>query len=314
MTELAVSIAICTFNRSHLLRGALDSVLDQSVCPLSFEILVIDNGSSDDTRCVVDDYRDRHPGIRYCLEPQPGIAHARNRAAKEAWGVYLAFLDDDARAERNWLASLLEAVSTVTPQPACVVGPVLLEWEGGRPSWFPSKLEPLLCSYDLGSEGHFMGPDGYLLTTNVLMRRAVLLDLGGFCTYLGRERGKLIGGEDNDMYQRIVGAGYGIYYTPLARVHHGVPRERQSRGYLLRRVYWDGASQPLLDFGTKQSRRFYAFQVFRELRRISRLAVEFIAAIARNRQEERADCSLALVQRMGRLRTNLNLVVKRNND
>jgi hypothetical protein len=223
----------------------------------------------------------------------------------------LAFLDDDAWAEPDWLSMLMEAVCTVRPEPACVVGPVILEWEGGRPDWFPLGFEPLLCSYDLGPRAHFLGPGGYLLTTNVLMKREILLGLGGFRTYLGRARGKLIGGEDNEICQRILGAGYAVYYVPSARVHHGVPRERQSKRYLMRRVFWDGASQPLLDYGAKRPRRVCALQAYRDSRRMARFGCEYLSALAHRDRERRMGSLLALVQRMGRLRTNLNLAVTR---
>jgi glycosyltransferase involved in cell wall biosynthesis len=309
MTNCQISVAVCTFNRAHVVRGALDSLFLQTLRGDRFEIVIVDNGSNDDTRLVIEEYQGRTVEVRYVWEPRPGIAHARNRAAQEARGEYLAFLDDDAWAEPDWLSMLVESVCTVKPEPACVVGPVILEWEGGRPGWFPSKFEPLLCSYDMGPKGHFLGPHGYLLTTNVLMRREVLLGLGGFRTYLGRERGKLLGGEDNEICQRILGAGYGVYYAPTARVHHGVPRERQSERYLMRRVFWDGASQPFLDYGPKQARRFYALQAYQDLRRMARFGCEYFSALARHDQEQQTDSSLALVQRMGRLRTNLNLAL-----
>src|SRR5262245_28178236 len=168
MTKL--TLAICTYNRAGLLGRALDSALTQTLPRDEFEILIIDNGSTDGTRQVVAAYQARTPNLRYVLEPQPGIAHARNRAAAEALGEYLAFLDDDAWADAKWLAELTHPLGSQDPRPACVVGPVELVWEGRRPDWFPQKHEPLLCGYDMGPRPCYLGPDGYLLTTNALFQ------------------------------------------------------------------------------------------------------------------------------------------------
>src|SRR5207253_3651446 len=113
-----------------------------------FEILIIDNGSTDRTRDLVAAVQIEDNRIRYVVEPKAGIAHARNRGLHEARGEYLAFIDDDAWAERNWLENLFAPLQTVRPTPECVVGPVSLVWEGKKPDWFPTRFESLLCRYD----------------------------------------------------------------------------------------------------------------------------------------------------------------------
>lgn len=312
MSEL--SVAICTYNRAQMLPGALDSISVQTLPANRFEILVVDNGSTDNTREVVAAYQARRSNVHYIQESSPGIAHARNRAVREAMSEYIAFLDDDAWAEPQWLEELLKPIQALQLQPApvCVVGPVLLEWEGGRPDWFPPKFETLLCRYDMGSEPCFLKPGAYLLTTNALFHRETFLQLGGFRPYLGRKRGQLLGGEDNDIFNRLVMAGHGVFYQPTARVHHGVPRERQTRRYLVRRLFWDGASQPLMASSQAQEQEAPYFpwrEAYLDLRRCGRFAFNLMTPLLLLRQDETWDSLWMLIQRLGRLWMHLALGV-----
>ena len=238
---MMLSLAICTYNRSALLNRVLDSLTNQTPPDVELEILIVDNGSTDKTRDVVNARQLLDSRIRYVVEQEAGIAHARNRAMAEARGEYLAFIDDDAWAEPEWLLNLLAPLQTVTPRPDCVVGPVSLVWEGKRPDWFPARFESLLCRYEMGNSARFLDADGYLLTTNSLFHRETLLKLGGMRTDLGHKRKALIGGEDNDIFNRLIANGHSVYYQPQARVNHPVPKERQTRRFLLRLL-------PLLPF------------------------------------------------------------------
>jgi glycosyltransferase involved in cell wall biosynthesis len=306
-----LTLAICTYNRSDLLPRALDAVLAQTYPRDGFEILVVDNASTDATPNVVAGYTRRAPFVRYVREPRPGIAHARNRAATDARGKYLAFLDDDAWAEPNWLDELVKPLTGPDPAPACVVGPVQLVWEGRRPDWFPARHEPLLCQYDMGSRPCLLGRDGYFLTTNSLFHRETLLGLGGFLTNLGRVRGVPMGGEDNEICQRFVRSGNPVLYQPSALVYHPVPPDRQTRGYLVHRLYWDGATQPLLDSGTGRPRSHYLRQGTYDLRRIARFTYDAVRASLCGDRTARRDSGFALIQRVGRLRTHLLLAAGR---
>src|SRR6266700_2101384 len=93
---IKLSLAICTYNRAALLQRALRSVAQQTIGRSDVELIVIDNGSTDETAKVVAAHQKENGSLRYFVEPKPGIAHARNRALAEASGEYLAFLDDDA--------------------------------------------------------------------------------------------------------------------------------------------------------------------------------------------------------------------------
>lgn len=303
-----LTVAICTYNRATLLPRALESIVTQNFAE-EFEILIVDNGSADNTREVVASWERRDSRVRYVIERQPGISHARNRAMREARGEYLAFVDDDAWADENWLANLVKPIATVKPAPTCIVGPVSLVWEGKRPDWFPARFESLLCSYHMGETSRSLKPGEYLLTTNSLFHRATLLKLGGMRTDLGHRRNVLIGGEDNDIFNRLLANGHCVYYAASANVFHPVPKERQTRRFLLRRLFWDGASQPLVDRELDRSAGAWsAFQA--DAKRSLRFGLELLLGtlrVDRARVEDRLYC---LVQRVGRMRTHLLLATR----
>ncbi len=312
-----LTIAVCTYNRAALLPRALDSISNQTANRRDLEILVVDNGSTDQTRELVAAVQSEDSGVRYVVEPKAGIAHARNRAMREARGEYLAFLDDDAWADRGWIENLLHAIESVRPIPECVVGPVSLVWEGNRPDWFPARFESLLCSYDMGDAPHFLGAGGYLLTTNSLFHRETLLRLGGMRTDLGHRRNALIGGEDNDIFNRFLASGYRVYYEPQARVFHPVPKERQTRRFLLRRLFWDGASQPLLEAQVvedqRDSPRAWA-EFYQSGKRSTRFVLETFRGILTGNRTAAEAGIYRLVQRLGRMRTNLLMALGTSRD
>jgi len=303
---MVLSVAICTYNRAPLLGRALDSVRNQTWAGDALEILVVDNGSTDRTRDLVAAAQLEDIRIRYVVESKAGIAHARNRALHEARGEYLAFIDDDAWAEGDWLQNLIRAIESIRPTPECVVGPVSLVWEGERPDWFPTRFESLLCRYDMGSKPRFLDAGGYLLTTNSLFHRETLLALGGLRADLGHKRNQLIGGEDNEIFQRLIANGYRVYYQPTACVSHPVPKARQTRRYLLRRLFWDGASQPLVEGGStthqQHSQRPWS-EFSSDAKRSVRFALEVLRGTIQGDRMSAEDGLYRLVQRAGRMRT-----------
>ena len=297
-----LTVAICTYNRATLLPKALESVVSQTLAE-DFEILIVDNGSTDNTREIVASWQRRDARIHYVIERRPGISHARNRAMREAHGEYLAFVDDDAWADENWLTNLLKPVTTVKPAPACVVGPVSLVWEGKRPEWFPVRFESLLCSYRMSEESRFLKAGEYLLTTNSLFHRATLLKLGGMRTDLGHKRNALIGGEDNDIFNRLLAGGHGVYYEVTANVFHPVTKERQTKKFLLRRLFWDGAAQPLFEARSRETTR--TSRLWFESRSLAQLAIQFMAGFIKRDRSVREQSLYQMMQRAGRLRTQL---------
>jgi len=252
-----ISILICTYNRADYLPGAITSGLEQSMGPNRYEVLVVDNNSSDGTRAVVERYEQKYSNVRYVVEERQGLNFARTRGAQEAKGKYVAYLDDDARAEQTWLERVLEAFERQSPNPVCVGGKILLDWEGPRPAWYPEEFQSLLAYIDHGNEGFYLKANvlgHYLIGTNIAFMRQTVLDMGGFRTHCGRLKRRDISGAETEMINRILRAGLPVYYAPDAVVHHIVVPQRRTKKFLIRRLKGDGATQPLIDLDRKDFR------------------------------------------------------------
>jgi glycosyltransferase involved in cell wall biosynthesis len=237
-----ISAIICTHNRDAYLGAAIDSLLGQD-CE-DFEVVVVDNGSSDRTKSVVED-RLPHPRLRYIWEPELGLSVARNRGAKETRSPILAYLDDDAVASPQWLKTLLEAYRT-NDKLAVAGGKVTLLWPDGvqQPSWLSPGLAGNLGAYDLGDRWTYIQTPG--LTPrglNYSIRRTFLEQVGGFDPQLGRVGKKLLSNEELVMTEKALELGWQVAYIPEALAAHNVDPARLHRSWFLQRGWWQGISE-----------------------------------------------------------------------
>lgn len=225
-----------------MLKRALASLVDQTLPQGSYEMLVVDNASSDQTPAVVEEWARQFKGIRYIHEPTLGLSSARNRGLKESRAPIAAFIDDDAVASRGWLESLCNCFQR-TPAAAVAGGPIDLEWEGGRqPAWMSRHLMHALGYLEYGSEACEVG---HINGGNMALDRQAIATYGGFKSHLGRKGNGLLSGEESDLMSWLRHQGKAICYAPQARVRHYVPKQRQSVRYFLRVHYGLGKSEAL---------------------------------------------------------------------
>jgi glucosyl-dolichyl phosphate glucuronosyltransferase len=254
---IKMSVLICTYNRADYLSGAIESCLNQTLAPDQYEIVVADNNSTDSTRELVNTCMQKYQNIRYMFEPVQGLNITRTSAAKSAYGKYIAYLDDDARADKTWVESLLNVFENKAPNPVCVGGKIFLDWEGPRPDWYPEEFDSLHAYMDHGNQGFYLKADTsghYLIGTNMAFLRQIVIDMGGFRTHCGRLKRRTISGAETEMINRVIRAGFPVYYCPEAIVKHIVVPERRTKKFLINRVKGDGATQPLLDLDRKEFR------------------------------------------------------------
>jgi glucosyl-dolichyl phosphate glucuronosyltransferase len=241
-----VSCVICTYRRPDVLAAAIGSLIDQSIPSTAYEIIVVDNNSGDTTSEVVGRYfLETLPKVSYVLEPNQGLSHARNTGVEHARGEIVAFLDDDAEADPNWLAALLEVYDNV-PEVWAVGGKVIPIWHGERPSWLTNEMLRSLSLVDWGDDERPMAWSERIIGTNCSFRKQVFAKVGQFATNLGRKSSLLTGNEDTEIQERIHRLGRLVYYTPDAVVHHHVPRERMTKRYAYIRTFGSGRSQAIL--------------------------------------------------------------------
>lgn len=247
---MRITAAICTHNRAALLPAAMESLLAQNLSPTNYEVLVIDNASTDATPAVIGRYLDA-PGpvtLRSAVQPILGLSHARNLAAEMAVGEIIAYMDDDAVADPGWLAALLDAYAAF-PDAWAAGGPVRLAWQTHRPAWLGNELLPMLSRLDLGAEQRPLGVQEYLWGTSLSCHRQAFRSLGLFRTDLGRRGYALVGGEDTEFQQRIRAAKRQVIYAPAAQVAHWVEPARTRQRYFVVRTYGKGRTRALVDAG-----------------------------------------------------------------
>ncbi len=258
-----VSIVIATRNRSALLGQTLDVLADQQWPVNRLEIIVADNGSSDDTRAVVEHAarRDGGAAVRYLFVAQPGKSHAVNAALPLTQGDLVAFTDDDVQPEADWIAALVRAVEETNAD--FVAGRIQPRWEIDPPSWMSPELYGVLAIPDNGVTRLPISANGTAnvmpIGANMAVRASVIARIGGLRTDLGKVDGSLRTGEDHEFFLRLLHAGCGGVYEPAAVVHHFVPRERLRRDYFRRWLHQNGRDVAKLEREyTTQLRRLFA--------------------------------------------------------
>jgi glycosyltransferase involved in cell wall biosynthesis len=242
MSAPDISIIVCTQNRAAMLRGALASLYDLATDGFTYEIVVIDNGSTDDTqKTIATAATQSRKALRGIYEPEKGIVPARNRGIREARGRWIAFFDDDQLADSRWLAELHRGA--VMKQCRVVGGSVQLTFPGGCTRRLDPTVRMLLGEAMHGDQPL---PYGGRLTPgcgNLMIDRTVFVEVGAFQrTVSGR-------GEDTDLFSRIERAGIAGWYLPLAIVHHLTPQERLKTEYLLSLAYRMGEGIALRQAG-----------------------------------------------------------------
>lgn len=228
------SVIVCTYNRAESLQDTLRAIRAQKFSsPLHWEVVVVDNNSTDQTRKAVEEAQRDWPTLRYEFEPAQGLSHARNRGISVASGEVLLFTDDDVLPEPTWVETVLAGMAKCNAD-ACG-GYIAPLWETPPPAWLTSRFHGFLA-IRTDSE------DDYPITSasqapfgaNMAMRRAVFDQVGLFDTNRGRKGKVLASGEDGEMFERILARGLKACFLGQARVHHKVEAFRLTKRYFRR--------------------------------------------------------------------------------
>ncbi len=230
-----LTVAICTYNRGDMLPQTIESVLAQEIPEnTEWEFLIVDNNSKDRTRDLVQTYAAGNPCIRYIFEPQQGLTHARNRVLAEAKGVIVVFTDDDIQPAPYWLRNTVRAAAA-HPEWAIFGGKVLPSNPDSFPAWLTPEHYSPLALLDRGDAVLSLGlHTGLLVGANMVLRPALLGDIGGFRPELGRIKDGIGSLEDDDFIHRTLIAGRPVAYDPSLVVFTEVQDERLRPAYHLR--------------------------------------------------------------------------------
>jgi glycosyltransferase involved in cell wall biosynthesis len=235
---MRITVILCTYNRCQSLAKAMESVA-ASVVPESvdWEVLVVDNNSSDQTREIVEGFCNRFPyRFRYLHEPKQGKSNALNSGIRAAKGNLLAFMDDDVLVEPTWLNNLTAPLQSGEWSGAG--GRILSQDVVSAPDWLdldgPYDVSGMLALFDLGDQAGEL--DRPPFGTNMAFPKAIFEKYGGFRTDMGPCPGSEIRNEDTEFGRRLTAGGERLWYEPSAVVYHAVPQNRLTKEYLLR--FW----------------------------------------------------------------------------
>jgi glycosyltransferase involved in cell wall biosynthesis len=277
---MSISVIVCTFNRSLLLERAIESIAQSRVPdPVEWEIVVVDNNSTDSTREAVKECAKRHQvKIRYLFEPKQGLSFARNSAIQSCRSVALAFTDDDVLVEPEWLWNL--AACLQSGEWAGSSGRIIPTWDRPVPRWLSTSdvlSRGALVALDLGSEPVAMAqaPIG----ANMAYRREVFEKHGLFRIDLGRIGGNLMACEDTEFGERLLLCGERLRYEPAAVVYHPVPDDRLRKGYLLAWALARGRSDILMSGVPPETKWFILGVPLYLFRRLARWSVEWLLTL-----------------------------------
>lgn len=234
-----ISVIICAYTEKRWddLLAAVASIRRQTLQPREI-IVVIDENSSLLAQATV-----QFPDLAVIPnQEERGLSGARNSGIAVAQGTIIAFMDEDAIAEPQWLQHLAAAYSD--EQVLGVGGAIIPAWDHGQPAWFPSEFNWVVgCTYT--GMPTAMAPVRNLIGCNMSFRRAIFAQVGGFRHGMGRIGTKPLGCEETELCIRTLQQwprGQ-LRYQPLARVHHHVPALRARWAYFSARCYAEGLSK-----------------------------------------------------------------------
>jgi len=245
--RVRVSAVVCTHSRRRYLERSVDSLLRQSIAPDLYEVLVVDNGSEDDTADFLKSLSAPEIDVRCLFEERLGLSRARNAALASARGEVIAFLDDDAIARVDWIERILHAFDARGTSIGVLTGRIQPVWEAERPEWLSERGLGALAIVDRAPRARFLADGEFIVGANMAFRTRLLREVGGFPEHLGRVGRTLLSGEETFVAESLGERGIRTYYDPDVVVSHHVQRERIERSWLLRRSYWQGVSNALRD-------------------------------------------------------------------
>jgi len=243
---MIATIIIPTLNQSAKLKLCLAHLANLDFDPDAFEVLVIDNGSTDDTKCVTESYAGMIRNLRYHYCAEHGLMAARHMGCDEAKGDILCYLDDDSLVTKEWLQGLAESFSR--DDVVIAGGPCIPKYEAPPPDWVDyfwyetgyGKTNGFLSLVDFGNEFKMI-PPVYIYGCNFSIRKSVFLENGGTLPdYYHRGMYQYIGGGETSLSFKLQRKGFLAAYNPKARIDHLIPSSRLTLDYFCWRRYYNG--------------------------------------------------------------------------
>jgi glucosyl-dolichyl phosphate glucuronosyltransferase len=235
-STLQLSIIICSYNRARYIIAALDSLNHQTAERALYEVIIVDNNSTDNTKEVCKAYISAHPELnaRYLEEKNQGSSFARNTGAVIAQSPLLCFMDDDAIANPDFIEKILSLFAN-NPSADAAGGRIIPKYIPKEPKWMSYYVSSLVGNFDYSKQAEEFKPDKYPLESNMIVKKSAFDKIKGFNTALPGVKGTLrIGGEGKDFFMRLKATGKKVYYDPGIIVQHVVEVDKLTKEYMYR--------------------------------------------------------------------------------
>lgn len=234
MENHRLTVVICTYNRHNILEICLSTIIKQILDRKNIDIIIIDNNSTDETKKIVQKYQRKYSFLKYFLEPEIGLSHARNRGYKEAQGSWIGYLDDDALVEKGFIE---ESLRTIQETEFDAFGGKITSWfKYGQPRWLSSNFESNIPpNTQLGAitPNHIYGG-------TMFIKKKILYEFNGFSSKFGM-KGSTIGyGEETHLMERLQVAGYQLGINPYIIIKHLVPQKKLKMWWHIKAEYARG--------------------------------------------------------------------------
>lgn len=270
-----LSVIVCTFNRAMFLRRCLEALVSQGAPTMLYEVLVVDNNSTDTTAGDVEQIMARHANVRYVREERQGLSHARNRGLKENVSPWVAYVDDDGEVYDDFIEQVMDTIASGRFD--AFGGVFLPKYSPGRPRWY---RDAFASNADVSSETCAIPHGPFWFCGGICaFRRSALESVGGFPVNLGMTGQKLAYGEETLVQVRLHRAGYKLGFVPSIRMDHWVLPEKYRLWSFAKRAFGEGRDSWLshdLAPSWRPLLRVYASAAKRCLVAVSRLVVSWI--------------------------------------
>lgn len=234
--KLEISVVICTYNRATYLPAALESLYNQQISKDRYEVIVVNNNSTDSTETVCNHFIASHTDAHfiYLNEPIQGASFARNTGAGIAKSPLLCFMDDDAIAHPNYLSLIIDFFKN-HPDAGGLGGRIIPKYIPSEPIWMSHFVSSLVGNFDYSKEICVFSPNKYPLESNMIIKKEDFNSVNGFNTALPGVKGTLrIGGEGKEFFLKLKALGKTIYYHPQIIVDHVVETQKLTPEYMYR--------------------------------------------------------------------------------
>lgn len=239
-----ISTIICTYNRRQYIVQCLNSIAAQTLDKNLYELIVVDNNSTDDTPQLVKKFAADNPNVplKYVVETEQGLSAARNRGIKEAQFDIVNYTDDDAVMTPQYLETLFNYMSQ-HPDVMGMGGKIIAHYENKRPNWMSYYLEGTVGATHEGEEIKQMKKGSYPPGNNMTYRKEVFERYGYFDNSIGPNGNQLLRCDEKDIAQAIQQHKEKIVYHPQALIYHYVPDSRLTPDYFRRQSAGLGISE-----------------------------------------------------------------------